>query len=319
MALTARLGRGTLVGLGRETTHGTAVTPTAFHRVRRTNLHHKVAKVRRQDLRDTTRRAPTRHYDGMVDAGGDLEWNFGFEGQGLWWESVLGSSSTSGPVSGLYTHTYSVGSTIPSLTIEALQGTDPSANKAVTFEGAKVDYIEWEMSPGGLMVCRAGVMAETGATEATPTTATFTTNDIDAPHHGTGTLSFNSATYTLTSFKARYTNNLSKRDVLGSKLSAEHAPGDIDCEFDVELEYASSALQTAHTAGTTSDAVIIITGSGSRTLTLTIHNAYVEAPDQPIGDVGIIKQKVKFKGQGTSTEGGFKAVVVNTQSSALAA
>lgn len=317
-----RLGRGLAFGVAKETTWGTPVSRTHWVRGVSSGLQLTEKKVPRPDLYGASTGTRIKHFVESVEAGGPIEWLFGFEGQGPFWEAALWATpSTTGPVSLIYTHTYALGAAAPvGLTVEEIRGTDPTTNAALVYSGCKIDSMEWDCSAGGLIKCTANAIAKQHAGAAAAGTPTFTTNEVEALHHAASTLSFNAATYSLTTWKAMLSNRQGRRANLGSKYTQEPAPSDFrECVFEVEIETTNDALVAAHTDDTESDVVITFTGTGSRTAAWTLQNAYVDSVQNSITGPGVITQRVRFVGQSDGTDHGLKLVVANTQSSALAA
>jgi hypothetical protein len=317
-----RLGRGLAFGFAKETTWATPVSRTNWVRGVNSGLTMRHRKAPRPDLYGASTGTRIKHFDEAVEAGGPIEWLFGFEGQGPLFEAALWATpSTSGPVSSIYTHTYALGAAAPTgLTIEEVRGTDPTTNNARVYAGCKLDSIEWSCSAGGVIKCSAGVLGQKHAGSTSAGTPTFTTNEVEGLHHAASTLAWDGATYSLVSWKATVANHQGRRMNLGSKYTQEPAPSDFrEVSFEVEIETTTDALLTAHIADTEGDAVLSFTGTGSRTATWTLQNAYVDSVEDSIGGPGVIIQRVRFVGQSDGTDHGLKLVIANSQSSALAA
>lgn len=314
------LGRGAAMGIGEESTWGTAVSRTAWFRLVSSTIKRTVAKTQRGVLAESSSSRNRRaHYIGADDVGGTVVILMGYEGLGLLLKHALhGTPSTTGPSGSIYTHTFKLGTAPPTggLTIEIIRGT----GSAEVFEGCRISKMSWEIEAGGLMKVTLDVIGQTSAGPTSAGTPTYTTNELDVIHHQCGTLSFNSATYTLKKFTVSLDNHLARRPLLGSKLTADPAPSDFtDVMFDAELEYEGDALLTALTADTESDAVISFAGVSSRSLSFTVHNAYLDDTDVPVNTVGVLPMSIKFRGQSDGTDEGLQIAVANTQSSATAA
>ena len=322
MAL-ARIGRGTAILIGEETTWGTAVARTHAVRSVSSGLQQQVKKKPRPDLYGSTAGTRSKHFTESVEAGGPTEWLFGFEGQGPFWKHALwGTPTTTGPVSGIYTHTYPMAGGVPTgLTIEEIRGTDPTTNVSRVFEGCMIDSLDLELSAGGILTARAEIIAEAQAAEGTAGAATFTTNEVEALHSAAGAFIWNGVSNEVRRAKVSIKNNLGRRNNVGSNYTAQPQPTDFRMvEAEIDLETINAAFLTGLTADTEANATLTITGSGSRTMTLTLHNAYVDSVSDPIQGPDIIIQKVKLVGQFSSGSSfGFALAIGNTQSSAIAA
>ena len=322
MAL-ARIGRGTAIGIAEEVTWGTAVARTHWIRSVSSGLQQTVKKKPRPDLYGSTAGTRSKHFTESVEAGGPEEWLFGYEGQGpLWKHALWGTPTTTGPVSTIYTHTYPMSGTVPTgLTIEEIRGTDPTTNASRVYEGCMIDSLEWELSAGGLLTCRAEIIAELQAAEGTAGAPTFTTNEIEASHANSGAFIWNGVSNEVRRAKVSIKNNLGRRNNIGSNYTAQPQPTDFRMvEAEIDLETINAAFLTGLTADTEANATLTITGAGSRTMTLTLHNAYVDSVADTISGTDIIIQKIKLVGQFSSGSNfGCSLVIGNTQSSAIAA
>ena len=314
------LGRGAAIGIGEESTWGTAVSRTAWFRAISSTVRRKVSKAPRGVLAEATGSRNRRsHFISNDDVEGTIEFLVGFEGLGLILKHALhGTPSTSAPSGGIYTHTYKLGTAPPTggLTIEIIRGT----GSAEVFEGCRISKLTLSIEAGGLMRVSCDIIGETSGGPTTAGTPSYTSNELDVVHHQAGSLTFNSVSYTPKKFTVTLDNKLARRQLLGSKLTKDPAPSDFtDVLFDVELEYDADTLLSALTADTESDLAISFAGVSSRTFSVTVHNAYVDDADVPVNTVGVLPHSVKFRGQSDGTDEGFQIAIANTQSSATAA
>ena len=323
--MSTRRGQGLAFGIGEESTWGTAVARDTWQRGVSSSLQVKVRKKPRPDLYGASVGTRIKHYTEAQDAGGTVEPLFGFEGCGKWIKHALwGSPTTTGPSGGIYTHTYVLGAEPPAgLTIEEIRGIDSSGtNASRVYEGCMINSATWELSAGGILSFAADIIAETAAAEGSAGTPTFTTNEIEVLHSGAAALSWNSASYVdIRSVKITLNNNLGRRNRLGSTLTSKPAPTDFrEVMIEFEIDTQDSTLLAGLTADTEANASIQITGTGTRSMTFTVHKAYVDDVSDPISGPDLIVQKVKMIGQWSASNAlGFAVAVANTQSSAIAA
>ena len=114
-------------------------------------------------------------------------------------------------------------------------------------------------------------------------------------------------------------NRLAERHLLGSLTFADPKPsGPLSIKLNLDCEYAIDTLQSGYTADTESDATVTFTAS-ARTLQFNIHNAYIEDDATGPESHGGLSEKVVLRGQDDATDYGISLVIVNTQSSAIAA
>ena len=136
-------GRGAALGIGEESTYGTAVSRVNWRPAINTNLLRTIERVPRPSLRTGAAGAMRRnHYTQADNAGGTASIELTYENCGMWVKHVLGAAATTG--SSPYTHTYTLGTLPTGLTIENVRGTGTSE----IFEGCRVNQ--------GTLRCLAG-------------------------------------------------------------------------------------------------------------------------------------------------------------------
>lgn len=137
-------GRGAVIGLGEESTWGTAVSRTNWRPLISTDLTRTIEKVPRPSLRVGAAGAMRRaHYVQADNAGGSFEIEATYENVGLLIKHIMGTVATTG--SGPYTHTYTFADDVPTgLTIENVRGTGTSE----VFEGCRINTATLAVSAG---------------------------------------------------------------------------------------------------------------------------------------------------------------------------
>lgn len=194
-------GLGKYVGFAVETTAGTAVTPTVTLPCTE-SLKREQPRIEAKGIIAGRRILDAGHWrGGNITAGGDVNMELYGQGLGAVLRGMFGTvSSTTGPVSGIYTHTWTaVGQPLP-LTVQTVV---PAVNETLypsTYTGSMID--SWELSAAsgeyvtlGLtlvsMKCihyrqvTDGVTTNTSAA-ITSATAAWVFDDIGKPISGTG-------------------------------------------------------------------------------------------------------------------------------------
>ncbi len=312
------LGNGTAIGIGEESTWGTAVSRTHWFRAISESMKRTVTKSPRPVLSEASASRNRRsHYIASDMAGGSFEILMGYEGAGLLLKHILGGSPATTGSSSPYTHTYKLAAAPQTgLTIEVKRGNGTSE----VFEGCKISKATFKIEAGGLMRVTCDVIAQTSGGRTSAGSPTFTTNELDVIHHQAGSLSWNSNSYTPKAIEVTIDNKMATRQLLGSKLTAEPKPSDfLDVMIKVDLEWENDNLNGSLTADDAADLSITFTGEGSRTIAFTAHNAFLEDVSDPVSSVGVIAQSGTFRAQSDGTDEGLAIVIANTQSSATAA
>lgn len=318
---TLYLGRNSYLGIGEESTWGTAVSRTHWFRLVSSSVKRVVEKRPRGVLAEVSGSANRRgHYIASDNVEGSVEILAGYEGIGLLLKHILhGAPTTSGPSGAIYTHAFKLGTQeYAGLTLEIIKGT----GYAEVFEGCVVTKATLKIEAAGLMRITLDVIGQTSGGEASAGTPTLTTNELDVVHHHAGSLTFNSVSYAPRSVTWTVDNKYARRQLLGSKLTARPARSDfLDIFADVELEYDSdtTALFAALTADTQSDLSLSFAGAGSRVFQIIVHNAYLETLDMPLNGVGVLPMSLRLRGESDGTDQGFQVNVQNEQATATAA
>ena len=309
-----RYGRGLRFGFGIEGTWGSAQTRNRFYRGVSSNIRAMPAWNRRSVLS----RGPnaTKMFKGMVPVSGDIEVLAAYEGMGTLYKLILGDAAASSG-SGPYTHTYVMANSLPSASVEVVADNEGYAE---LYTGVMVSKAVLSVKAGEEMRLKVSFLAEDELQGQSATSPTYTANDgtVDVLHYEAGSVGWNSGTYSVYSMEVSLDNKLVARDKLGSTASKQFVRGDyteitIKLELDWEDDFNSEWL-----AGTQSDLSVTFT-SGSNTFTVNLHNAQVIDEGHPVNAVGVTRQTVTLRGLSDGTDEGMSIVVVNGQSSAVAA
>lgn len=312
----AAVGRTAALGLGEESTWGTAVARTTWRPAISSGLQRRIQRSPVPDLHSSAGNSAMRrrHFDGLEEAGGPNRLVSTYENMGMWLKHALGTLATTG--TGPYTHTYTLAEALPTgLTIELVRGT---ATNSEVFEGCQVASAVWEVSSGGVMFFDPEIIAETAAARGSAGTPSFGSAESPVLHSQAGQFSFNSANYDLVSARLSLDNALVRRNFLGSALTKVPERGDFQTvEITVTVE-AQDALYTALLADTTSDAAITFTGLVNNSMAITVHNGWISEASDPITEAGITRQTVTIMGESDGTDEGLEIIVINDIASGIA-
>ena len=153
----------------------------------------------------------------------------------------------------------------------------------------------------------------------------FSTGNVDVRHFDAGTMAFNSVNYNLRSMTFSCDNKVERRDLLGSKQSAQMGTTDIkevtlECTADLE----DNNIYNAQLDGTAGDVVISFsqgTGAAAHSFEITLNAAQIIDYSDNISSVGRIERTFTFQGfadLNTSPSDAFKIVIVNSENSGKA-
>ena len=306
-------GRGASIGIGEESTYGTAVSRTNWRPLISSSLLRTIEKVPRPTLRTGAAGAMRRaHVISADNAGGNFSVECDYNSVGMILKHLMGTLATTG--SDPYVHAYTFANTLPTgLTIENIRGTGTSE----VFEGCKISTGTFAVSAGGVMTFDAAVIAETSAARGSAGSPSFSTDDAPVLHSHASTMSFNGVNYDLIDMSLVVNNSLATRQKLGSAATLEPLRSDFQSvEMSVTVE-VDDVLMAAYIADTESDAVITFT-SGATIFKFTLQNAYLSECSDPVSDANVIRQSLTLVGQSDGTDEGLKIEITNGHTSGTA-
>lgn len=306
------LGRNSFVKLGEEGTWGTAVSRTVSNRIISTSLQRSQERNQTTFLSTGAAAFSQGFFDGNEVAGGTLEVPIYYEGSGMLIKAAMGSVNTTG--SGPYFHGYAPATDLPSLTIELQRG----SSEAEIFEGCIISSMTISVEAGSEMTASFEIMAQTAQTRAGSASATFG-DGRQVLHYEAGQLNFNSVNYTLQSLELNLDNKIDRRDLLGSKLTAEPLITDIrEVTLTVTLDLEDNNLYNAQIAGTQGTPDITFTNSDGDQFRVKLYNAVITEYSDELNTVGRIERTVTFQGLSSPANPAFEIIIANADSSAIA-
>ena len=310
----AKLGRGTFINIGKESTYGVAGSITVSARIASETLKREQERAQSTHLSTSAAAFAFDTFDGMEICGGDVELPVYYNGTGILLNAAVGSSSTSASGS-LQLHTYTPDDSLPSLTIELQRGNNTSEK----FKGCIVSTMSLSIEAGQQMSGSFTFIAQTADTRTSAVSSTFNTANKKVNHFEAGTLSYNGNTYNIRSMNFNLDNKVERRDLLGSKLTAEPAITDLrEVTLECTADYEDDNLYNSQLAGDISDAVIHFTNSDGFIFSIYIKAAQLISYNDDISTVGRVERTFQF--QGFADAGGsheaFKIEITNNNSGA---
>ena len=226
-------------------------------------------------------------------------------------KSAIGSVGDSGGPP--YTHTYTPVADLPSLTIAVMRG----SSTVEIFEGCIVSSMSLSVEAGGEMTASFDIIAETAAARSGTVPSSFG-DGRQVLHYEAGQLNFNAVNYSLRSMELSVDNKIDRRNLLGSKLTAEPLITDIrEVTLTATLDLEDNNLYVAQTAGTQGNVNLTFTNSDGDTFTVTLYNAVITSYDDAINTVGRIERTVTWQGLADSSNPAFVMVIVNQDASGI--
>lgn len=316
-------GFGATLGIGSEVTWGTAVARTNWLRVVSMNLRRLPDKQPVPDLgrlgaASTTSR---EHFLASDFAGGPIEWIGAFDDSTiLLLGHLLGTVATSG--AGPFTHTVTLQNppTGVGLTLEQILGTsNGSTDMAEVFEGCKFTTGRLSLTAGGLLMISGEIIAQTSGGPVAAGTPTYSSNGQRIAHNMLASVSFGGSGRGLNSVVIDIDRKTARNQELGSAFtSIPFDDGEMEVTMECRTKFQENSFDAALLADTQVDVSMAFTGTSSRALTITMHNAYVTDVDKPVNTKGGIEQTVRLRAEKDATDQGLTLEFVNGNASASA-
>jgi hypothetical protein len=308
-------GRGAAIGIGVESTWGTAVARSNWLKVVSTTIARSVISGDVAHLCQGAAGDRRDRFQESIEAGGNVVVQGRYDAIGMLLDAWLGSSSTSGTGSP-YTHTYAMTAALPSLTIEVIRG---NATNSEVFEGMKVSSGTLEIAANGIATLSLDFIGQTSAARASAGTPTFTDAEF-IKHHHAWTATHGSLVAGTRSLSISLNNQLARIPELGASETTEpeiSAPR--AAEVVLVRSYRDDVQYTAHLAETQQDLVINSTGATSpNALQITARNAIATVISGDVSDFGVLTETVTFSAYADSVDPSFEFALINATATATA-
>lgn len=309
------------LGYAAESTFGTGVTPTRFTEFITESFKRDDERIEAKGIRTGTRLIRSDRYRiGRTTVEGGIETEIHNKGMGLLFRHMLGSVATTGPVSGAYDHTFTVGSLFGlSLTFEAAWVDTAAANFSKQIVGAKCKSWELSTKVGELMLLKTEWSARDLTAQSSLTTASYPSTT--APFVFTdAVLTLGGSSVDVTECVLKGTNAIDEdRHYLGSRLRKE--------QIENEYREITGELTTDWTAwtdynrfinGTEASLVLTATGGligGAKSYQVIVTaNVRTDGDTPEIGGRGRIAQPLKVKVADTGAGTPFSLLYITTDS-----
>jgi len=310
----AFLGRQSFIYMGDEGSWGAAASLTVYNRVTEISMQREQERAQKTHLSTSAAAFSEGSFDAMEIAGGSFGIPILYDGSGLLLYAATGATPVTAAAGALFDHTYKPSSTLPSLTINVQRGSGTSEK----FLGCIVSTMNLSIAAGEEMLGSFEVVAKTADARTTALTSpTFGTGG-SVLHYQAGTLSFNSLTYNVRSIELSLDNKVERRDLLGSKLTAQPAITDVrEITLEVTADYEDDNIYNAQIAGTISNLVIEFVNSSSHIFEITLNDAQLISYNDNINSVGRIERTFSFQGFADASNTAFNLRIRNGSSSAV--
>ena len=318
-----RSGLAAQLGIGVETTWGTAVTPTRFYEFNDESLALVIERIESEGLRAGNRVLRSDRYAvGQKAIAGSVSMDVTAENIGLLMKHGLGANATVNTSGTVYTHTATLGDPYSlGLTLEVGRPGNDGTVRAFTYNGTKISEFTLSNSTNELLKAEWQFIGKDEAT-GTITAATYPASQELLSFAG-ATISVGGSAYECKDFSVTVANGLdAERYILGSQTINQpvaaamvEITGEITAEFK-DLTAYNRVTGATHASISAAWVGSSITGTYKRGVTVTIPVARFDGDTPNVGGSEILEQKLTFKGLYDGSQEAITIATVNTDTAA---
>ena len=314
------LGRNAAVGIGFESTEGTAVAAARWARLASLTLNKASTRTRIDDLSLGSTSYLQARYLEQVEITGSLEIIGYYENGAItsFLRAIIGGTwATTG--SGPYTHTLDPGAEPPAITLRTARdtlNTSGALQRGDVIAGARITSASISVQTPGLLRISMNFVAMSSTPGSAPT-PTLPTHDDPILSHAANRWAWNSVDYTPRSITLDLENAVEGLRGFGSSsITGAAVTGVRNARMTVTRYKDSDNWADAQTAGTESDGDITFT-SGTEQFRINLYNALLpEAVTIAAQSVGLVEESAIFEAKDDGTDPPVQFVVVNDDANA---
>jgi hypothetical protein len=308
-----RSGLAAQIGIGVESTVGTAATPTRFYEFNDESIAMTIERIESEGLRTGNRVLRSDRYaSGQKAIEGSFSMDMTADNTAILFKHALGAVATAGS----YVHTCTMSDPFGlGLTIEVGRPGNDGTVRAFTYAGCKINTLDLSVSVGELLSAEFGVIGTTAETIGTVTAASYASS-LELLHFAGAAITVAGTAYPCKDFSLSVNNGLTgDRFVLGSQVAQQpiasslaEVTGSLTAEF-VDATAYNRVLNATHAA-----VVATFTDSTGDSITVTVPVARFDGDTPSVGGPDILDQTLNFKGLFNGTDSPVTIAVANGDS-----
>lgn len=314
------IGAGGVAGIATEATYGTYEASTHWLAIGMSSLNGGPKLERPKRLLPAAAAVAHVTQSRLVkvaeEYGGDLEWVPTYDQKGT---SVmlrhLFQNEPAETGAGPYTHTYTLGTSVPGLSVQQLDGAhDTETDLVRRFDGCVVTSWEFTVAAGGYASIRATLIAQ-GATDPQALSGTIAVSageEIVGGHGAVGGVTWDSLSLFVTDLTFAVDFGMVRTPYVGSYTTAKPARGGFaQVKITGKVYRTDNGLIQAYKAGDSGDLVLTLTGTSPNALTCTGENAVLTKCELAVDSEGVQFYACEWACSGSVTKTGLKFALVN--------
>jgi hypothetical protein len=321
MAGTA-LGTNCWIGFAPETTYGVAVTPpTKFVEITKDSLNFEYPMKPFSTLR---RFSSEKVIPGKINVSGSIEFPLTWTGAEQLLKAAFGALATTGPVSTVYTQTFTLTAALPSITIRKNVDFGTTGTGGVyDFAGCQIKKLSFKLAVEGMLMCTAEIVGASvvPGSSSSPTYVVF--DQIDWSQLSTFQFVGNSTTFNPqpTEINIDLENTLAEdRYRMGSTNRRGLGRGGerkVSVKFTSEFDDVLASMFPIYLQRLAFAGSIVFTAPASptRTLTFTVPKLFMQGDYPSISDKSVVPVTLNFDAKMSSAEGDEITMVLQNQTS----
>ena len=308
-----RSGLAAQIGIGVESTVGSAATPTRFYEFNDESIAQTIERIESEGLRTGNRVLRSDRYaSGQIAIEGSFSMEMTAGNTAILFKHALGAVATAGS----YVHTctmsdpYGLG-----LTLEVGRPGNDGTVRAFTYAGCKINSLDLSVSVGELLSADFGVIGTTAEAIGSVTAASYGSS-LELLHFAGAAITVAGTAYPCKDFSLSVNNGLTgDRFVLGSQVAQQpiasslaEVTGSLTAEF-VDATAYNRVVNATHAA-----IVATFTDSTANSITVTVPVARFDGDTPSVGGPDILDQTLNFKGLFNGTDSPVTIAVANGDS-----
>ena len=308
-----RSGLAAQIGIGVETTVGTAVTPTRFYEFNDESIAMTIERIESEGLRTGNRVLRSDRYaSGQKAIEGSFSMDMTADNTAILFKHALGAVATAGS----FVHTCTMSDPFGlGLTIQVGRPGNDGTVRAFTYAGTKINTLDLSVSVGELLSAEFGIIGTTAETIGSVTAASYASN-LELLHFAGAAITVAGTAYPCKDFSLSVNNGLTAdRFVLGSQVAQQpiassmaEVTGSLTAEFVDAVAY-QRVVNATHAA-----IVATFTDSTGDSITVTVPVARFDGDTPSVGGPDILDQTLNFKGLFNGTDSPVTIAVANGDS-----
>jgi hypothetical protein len=308
-----RSGLAAQIGIGVETTVGTAATPTRFYEFNDESIAQTIERIESEGLRTGNRVLRSDRYaSGQKAIEGSFSMDMTADNTAILFKHALGAVATAGT----YVHTCTMSDPFGlGLTIQVGRPGNDGTVRAFTYAGTKINTLDLSVSVGELLSAEFGIIGTTAESIGSVTAASYASN-LELLHFAGAAITVAGTSYPCKDFSLSVNNGLTgDRFVLGSQTAQQpiassmaEVTGSLTAEFVDAVAY-QRVVNATHAA-----IVATFTDSTGDSITVTVPVARFDGDTPTVGGPDILDQTLNFKGLFNGTDSPVTIAVANGDS-----